>query len=106
MPRQQWYYGSYGLVRGYGPLHRTLKEADDSVRDDGRHQRRNGGATDRNAVLVSPDSGKCWWLDGDEIPREETPVLTAHGEQATYSRDAIRQYESLWDTPETMAGFG
>jgi hypothetical protein len=102
--RRGYYYGSFGLVRGYGALYRTLKEADDSVLDDGRQQRRNGGTTDRNAVAVSRESGQCWWLDHDEFPDLDMPVRTAKGEQAAYAMEAVRQYEGLWTVSEDLAG--
>lgn len=101
-----YYYGSYGLVRGYGPLFRSLKEADASVRDDSRRQRLNGGSSDRVVVFVSTDDGLCWWAedDEDECSRLD-PVLTTHGHQARYEEAVIRAWESLWDAPKELAGF-
>lgn len=101
------YYGSYGLVRGYGQLCRTLREADDSVYDDSRMQRRNGGSTDRNVVLVSSESGLCWWWDEGELREEDLiPVRSANGEQVRYPLDVILTSEELWLTPTELAGFG
>lgn len=101
-----YYYGSYGLVRGYGPLYKTLAEADRSVREDGKVQRAHGGSTDRNAVAVDRKTGLCWWVD-EEDPGEPDllPVKTATGEQARYTIEAIRGYEWLWGTPQELAGF-
>lgn len=108
---RKYYFGSYGIVRGYGPLHRTIEEADHSVREDGKKQRQNGGSTDRNAVLVSALTGLCWWVDESEsrdTPEEKylSPVRTANGEQAKYSMDILRRYETLWVDPTMLAGFG
>ena len=101
-----YYYGSYGIVRGYGKLCRTLKEADDSVFDDGRLQRRNGGSTDRNAVAVTPDDGLCWWTDEEGEPTATMPpVKTPGGEQARYSQETIRAHERLWEAPKELPGF-
>ena len=93
-----YYYGSYGIVRGYGKLCLTLREADETVFDDGRKQRLNGGSSDRNAVAVTPDDGLCWWTDEEgESTATMPPVKTASGEQARYSREAIRAHEKLWE---------
>ena len=100
------YYGSYGLVRGYGTLYRTFGEADDSVYDDNRLQRRNGGCSDRSVVIVSPDTGLCWWWE--EGPYRESdlaPVRDANGVQARYSTETIRLMEDLWEGPTEIAGF-
>lgn len=101
-----YYYGSYGYVRGYGPLHRTLKEADASVRDDARRERLHGGSSDRVVVFVSPESGLCWWAedDEDECSRLD-PVLTPAGHQARYAAEVISATERLWDAPKELAGF-
>lgn len=94
-----YYYGSYGIVRGYGKLCQTLKEADESVFDDGRLQRRNGGSTDRNAVAVTAEDGLCWWTDEEgESTATMPPVKTASGKQARYEQEVIRAYELLWET--------
>jgi hypothetical protein len=105
--RKQYYFGSYGLVRGYGPLYRTIQEADQSVFADGREQRRHGGSTDRNAVAVSTNTGLCWWVD-EEDPRygELLPVKTPSGAQAAYPLEVIQRYEGLWGGPAEIAGFG
>lgn len=104
---KHYYFGSYGLIRGYGPLFRTLNEADKSVRDDGKAQRANGGTTDRNAVAVCVVTGLCWWVDEEEFPEvEKLPVRIPSGEQAKYSFETIRRHEQLWLTPTEMAGFG
>lgn len=112
---RQHYFGSYGLIRGYGPLHKTLKEADDSVFEDGRVQRKkHGGSTDRNAVVVSADNGHCWWLDSDDFrddgadirDEELVPVRTPNGSQARYADDVLRKCEALWEGPRELAGFG
>lgn len=95
---QGFLYGSYGLVRGFGPLCRTLREADDSVYDDSRDQRKNGGTSDRNVVLVSRDKGLCWWWEEGEPPVDDLiPVRNAHGEQVAYPVEKL-------GTPE-IAGF-
>jgi hypothetical protein len=100
------YYGSYGLIRGYGPLCRTLREADETVLADGRHQRRKGGSTDRNAVAVTPDDGLCWWADeGDTSTADMMPVRTPSGAQARYAQEVIRASEELWRGPKELAGF-
>lgn len=100
------YFGSYGLIRGYGPLCRTLEEADESVSADWRKQREKGGSTDRNAVAVSPEDGLCWWAnDGDESTADMTPVRTTTGAQARYSMEVIRAHEKLWETPRELPGF-
>lgn len=92
-----YYYGSYGLVRGYGKLCRTLKEADDSVFADQREQRKNGGTTDRNAVVVTPHDGACWWADEeDETTDTMVAVRTPDGKQARYSLQTIREAEERW----------
>lgn len=97
--RRSYYYGSYGLVRGYGPLCTTLREADDSVFADSRKQRTNGGSTDRNVVLVSPETGLCWWWEeGDYEEEDLVPVRMPNGEQASYSLNKLG--------PTEMAGFG
>lgn len=102
-----YYYGSYGIVRGYGKLCRTLKEADESVFDDGRLQRANGGCSDRNAVAVTPDDGLCWWTDEEgESLATMPPVRTSRGEQARYSQETIRACERLWEGPTELPGFG
>jgi len=104
--RGSYYYGSYGLVRGYGKLCRTLREADETVFEDGRQQRANGGTTDRNAVVVTPEDGLCWWADEeDESTAGMIPVRNAHGEQARYSQEAIRATERLWEAPRELPGF-
>ncbi len=101
-----YYYGSYGIVRGYGKLCRSLKEADATVFDDGRQQRLNGGATDRNAVVVTPEDGLCWWADEeDESTATMLPVKTASGEQARYTQEAMRAHEKLWEAPRELPGF-
>lgn len=101
-----YYYGSYGIVRGYGPLCRTLRDADESVRADGRKQRANGGSTDRNAVVVTPDDGLCWWADEeDENTGAMIPVKAPSGEQARYEQATMRASEALWNAPKELPGF-
>lgn len=102
----QYYYGSYGLIRGYGTLYRSLDEADSSVFTDGRLERRNGGSTDRNAVAVCPDTGLCWWPEEGYMSGMLEPVKTADGKQARYELEMIRSYEDLWHGPVEIAGFG
>lgn len=103
----RYYYGSYGIVRGYGPLCRTLKEADYSIRRDGKEQRANGGITDRNAIVVTPEDGLCWWADEeDEATGAMVPVMTPHGTQARYMLETIRAHETLWNAPKELPGFG
>lgn len=99
-----YYFGSYGIIRGYGPLCRTLDEADRSVFKDADGQRKRGGSTDRNAVAVSRDDGTCWWTDEeDDIdPAHLTPVRTAAGKQAQYAMRAIAEAEEGWT--RTKAG--
>ncbi len=105
--RKQYYFGSYGLIRGYGPLCRTSQDADASVVEDQRIQQANGGATDRNTVAVSRDTGLCWWFVDDDIRETElVPMRTATGAQVRYSMDTIRGYEGLWGSLNEMAGFG
>ena len=101
-----FYYGSYGRVRGYGPLCRTLKEADASVRDDARRERHNGGTSDRVVVFVSPDTGLCWWAEDeeDESSRLE-PLRDNHGAQAAYAIEVIMATERIWDCPKELPGF-
>lgn len=95
------------MIRGYGPLCRTLQDADASVDEDQRLQRANGGTTDRNTVVVSRDTGLCWWVDEDDLNESElTPMRTASGAQVQYSMDTIRGYEGLWGSLNEMAGFG
>ncbi len=102
--QDRYYFGSYGVIRGYGPLCRTMKEADDTVRDDHRRHRNNGGTTDRSIVAVSPKTGLCWWWDEDSAAIDDmAPVKTPIGEQARYSLDIIHGYEGLWGT--LAAGF-
>ncbi len=97
--RKQHYYGSYGLVRGYGPLCQTLREADDSVYDDSRAQRKNGGSSDRCVVIVSKGSGLCWWWEEADVDDSDLiPVRTVSGDQAKYVLEVIG--------PTEMAGFG
>ncbi len=101
-----YYYGSYGLVRGYGKLCRTLREADQTVFDDAKQQRLNGGSTDRNAVVVTPEDGLCWWADEeDESTATMLPVKTTSGEQACYTQEAMRAHEKLWEAPRELPGF-
>jgi hypothetical protein len=89
-------FGSYGVIRGYGELCRTYREADASVIADGKTQRQNGGTTDRNPVVVTAD-GRCWWLDAEvdsgteaaidsrEIGEDDlVPAKTPSGQQARY----------------------
>lgn len=96
-----YYYGSYGLVRGFGPLFQSLKDADDSVYADGRLQRKNGGCSDRNVVLVVKVNGLCWWWEETSeatgaVPADWVPVKMADGRQAAYPMDTIRGHEALW----------
>lgn len=102
-----YYYGSYGMVRGYGPLCRNLREADSSVSGDNVTQRKNGGCTDRVVVLVSPNDGLCWWAEDEEDQGSRlAPLLTANGEQARYEAEVIRATEELWLAPKELPGFG
>lgn len=102
-----YYYGSYGLVRGYGPLCRTLREADSSVMDDNRTQRKHGGSSDRVVVLVSPNDGLCWWAEDEEDQDSRlAPVWTPSGGQAHYEAEVIRATEELWLAPRELPGFG
>jgi hypothetical protein len=104
--RSRYYYGSYGMIRGYGPLRGSVLEADETVSADRRQQsRRRGGSTDRNAVAVDSVTGLCWWLEPDDQPGN-SPVLTPTGEQARYERETVRQFEATLIGPEDMAGFG
>ena len=105
--RKRYYFGSYGLIRGYGPLCRTMGDADASIFADRRKGQENGGSTDRCVVAVSRDDGLCWWV-GEDIDREweMAPVLTVHSGQARYSLELIARYEGLWGTPQELAGFG
>ena len=101
-----YYFGSYGLIRGYGPLCRSLRDADATVREDHRKQRLKGGSTDRNAVVVTPEDGLCWWADDeDDAVSDMTPVLTPFGDQARYRDEVIRATEELWNGPNELPGF-
>ncbi len=101
-----YYYGSYGMIRGYGPLCKTLKEADDSVLSDGKRQRLKGGSTDGNEVVVTPEDGLCWWIDEvDDALHALQPVKTPSGAQARYAQEVIRASEQLWNGPKELAGF-
>lgn len=102
-----YYYGSYGIVRGYGPLCRTLKEADESVATDDKRQRQKGGITDRNSVIVTPEDGLCWWADEEEDTAAAlAPIMTPYGAQARYATEILQAYEVLWSAPKELAGFG
>lgn len=103
---RRYYFGSYGMIRGYGPLYRSLQEADASVFTDAAEQRKkHGGSTDRNAVCVDRENGLCWWLnESDE--QSDRRVLTASGVQASYTLEAIRKQESLWGTVVEQCGLG
>jgi hypothetical protein len=94
--RHGYYFGSYGMIRGYGPLCRTLGEADRSVFADAKEQRKNGGSTDRNAVMVARVDGLCWWSEEDDTEEDLLPVKTAQGEQARYPLDIVRSCEATW----------
>jgi hypothetical protein len=105
----RYYYGSYGLVRGYGPLATSYARADWSVRQDGKEQRANGGCSDRIAIVVDAETGLCWWLDGDEDDWDERdlyPVRAVSGSQARYQREAIEAFERVFFGPRELAGFG
>ena len=102
-----YYYGSYGIVRGYGPLCSSLREADRTVREDGARQRLKGGSSDRNAVAVTPEDGLCWWVDEESDALDDlVPVKTASGAQAQYAQEVIRAHETLWKAPKELPGFG
>lgn len=104
--RGSYYFGSFGLIRGYGPLCRTLKEADESVFSDGKRQRLKGGSTDRNAVVVTPEDGLCWWADEDDDSEAHMlPVWAPSGGQARYTQEVIRASEELWRAPKELPGF-
>lgn len=104
--RSRYYYGSYGMIRGYGPLRGSVGEADQTVFEDRMQQsKRRGGSTDRNAVAVDSVTGLCWWLEIDDQPGN-SPVLTPTAGQAKYEREAIQRFEALLIEPEDMAGFG
>lgn len=103
-----YYYGSYGLVRGYGPLTTSIRMADWTVRDDDKRQRLTGGSSDRYAVVVDPQTGLCWRLDGDEDDfdsRHLEPVRTTSGVQASYPGETIRLFERARFGPSELAGF-
>lgn len=59
---QAYKYGSYGPVRGYGPLCDSLMDAEKSVRQDGHGCARQGGYSDRQIVAVDQD-GYCYRVD-------------------------------------------
>lgn len=93
---RRYYFGSYGIIRGFGPLFRTIEEADRSVFKDASDQRKRGGSSDRNAVAVRASDGTCWWTDdGDDIRENELkPVRMADGSQATYAKIAVSAMEA------------
>lgn len=95
LPR--YYYGSYGLIRGYGPLCRTIGDAEASVRADSDKERQHGGNTDRHVVLVERVTGLCWWIDDVEIDDLDlAPVRMLDGKQANYGPMVIARHEALW----------
>ena len=105
--RQDYYYGSYGLQRGYGPLCRSMREADESVYHDIREEREHGRNSDRCVVLVSRVTGLCWWIDDVEIVIGDlAPVRMYDGKQAQYTLEVIREHERLWGRVEDQAGLG
>lgn len=105
--RPRYYYGSYGLIRGYGPLCRTIKDADESVYADARKERERGGNTDRCVVLVDRVTGMCWWIEDVEISDLDlNPVRTLDGKQAQYPQETIHGYEGLWGNTDDQAGLG
>ncbi len=57
-------YGSYGSVRGYGPLRGTREEAESDVRSDGEGCQQQGGYSDRAVVVV--DSEGCCYYPGED----------------------------------------
>jgi len=59
-------YGTYGSVRGYGPLRATQSEAERDLDDDITGCRGQGGYSDREVVAVDAD-GCCWEDDDGEI---------------------------------------
>lgn len=98
-----YWYGSYGLIRGYGPLCRTVEEADRSARRDAIEQRRHGGSTDRVAVAVCRRTGLCWWAVDEDIREVElAPVRTIAGEQARYPMVQVEAANARWG--ERLAG--
>lgn len=101
----QYYYGSYGLIRGYGPLCRNMRDAEESVYADARRMRDSRGTTDRHAVLVSRVTGLCWWFDEPDNT-DLSPVRDIEGKQAQYELAEIRRYEDLWGNIEDQAGLG
>lgn len=105
--RQDYYYGSYGLLRGYGPLTRNMRDADEAVYADVREQRGKGTNSDRCVVLVSRVTGLCWWIDDVEIVIGDLmPVRDVNGVQAQYPLKTIRDAESVWGRVEDQAGLG
>lgn len=105
--RQDYYYGSYGLLRGYGPLRRNLQDAQEAVYADSRAERLAGRISDRNVVLVSRVTGLCWWMDDVEIIASELdPVRTVDGTQAQYSLADVRAMESCCGHVNEQAGLG
>lgn len=103
---RRYYFGSYGVVRGYGPLLRSLREADDSIQDDDRRQRQQGGCSDRHVVIVSADTGQCWHFDeGETVVERSRPVMTPAGKQAVYLPQVVKVCEQSWLEPREIAGF-
>ena len=85
------------MIRGYGPLCRNIKDADESVYADIRSQRERGGNSDRCVALVSSTDGLCWWIDDIEIIEEALVAMrTWDGHQAQYKVDDIKRYAELW----------
>lgn len=103
----RYYFGSYGLIRGYGPLCRAIRDADESVYADARKEREKGGNSDRCVCLVSRETGLCWWIDDIEIHDPDLmPMRMLDGKQAQYERSDILRYEALWGEVDDQAGLG
>jgi hypothetical protein len=57
-------WGTYGSVRGYGPLRATREQAEGDLRADVSGCHRQHGYSDRQVVAVDAD-GVCWAVDYD-----------------------------------------
>lgn len=72
-------YGTYGSVRGYGPLYATRAEAETSLRSDRIACTRGAGRGYSDRIVVGVDEdGACWRLDEDGEPLNWVPGPGGH----------------------------